>query len=154
MSAGPFRSEKVLRHAKGQPCTLRISPFCDGGGASGTTVSCHIRGDHKGMGIKESDHSIAFGCGACHRFLDEGFVRHHMKAEDLAPFEKRGLQETWAILIEDKVIGFPHDAPKAKSTPSRKPPSQRRAVGKGPPLKSRPFRKGERPMRSNPKATS
>lgn len=150
---GPFRSQKVLRHARGQPCTLRISPQCDGGGASGTTVACHIRGGHKGAGIKESDHSIAFGCGACHRFLDEGFVRHHMSAEDLAPYEKRGLQETWAILIRDGIIVFPHDLkapPLSKPTPTRKPPDQRAKIaGRGFPegprqkMPSRPFRTKE-----------
>lgn len=148
---GPFHSQKVLRHAKGQPCTLRISPHCDGGGE--TTVACHVRDSHKGERQKASDHSIAFGCGACHRFLDEGFVRHHMTAEDLAPFEKRGLQETWAILIRDGIIIFPHDLkapPLSRSTPPRKPPEARtKIVNRGfdegsRPIPSRPFRAKER----------
>jgi hypothetical protein len=94
-------------------------------------VACHIRDSHKGGGIKASDHSIAFGCAACHRFLDEGFVRHHMSSDDLAPFEKRGLQETWAILIRDGIVGFPHNVERMsadKPTPARKPKADRTPI--------------------------
>lgn len=134
----PFRSDKVLAHARGQPCTLRIAPNCDGGGE--TTVPCHIRDRHKGAGLKASDHSIAFGCARCHDFLDVGYAQAGWTAERLAFFERRGLQETWAILIRDEIIGFPHNKPvprRDRKTPPRKPKDLRAKVSPGKPLQGK-----------------
>jgi len=143
MPSAPYRSDKVLRHAKGQPCTLRFPGICDGGGA--TTVACHIRDKHKGMAVKASDHSIAFGCGPCHAFLDVGFANAGWTTDDLAPFEKRALQETWEVLIGDGIIVFPHNLvtpSHAKPTPPRKPKEKRA------PIHSRGFPEQSRPLRS------
>lgn len=138
MTSGPFRSRKVLDHARGQRCTLRFPFICNGNPE--TVVSCHIRDDHKGMGIKASDSSIAFGCSSCHRYLDEEFPKvspdsseHRLGLMQII----RGLQRTLEILIADEVIGFPHDPPpKPKATKPRKPKAQRQAI------KSPPFPKG------------
>lgn len=142
MSPGPFRSRKVLDHARGQQCTLRFPFICNGDPE--TTVSCHIRDDHKGMGIKASDSSIAFGCSDCHRYLDEKFPKVPMGlAEYRLGLEQiiRGMQRTLEILIADGIIGWPHDAPpKPKATKPRKPKAQRQPIpSRKAPMQSRPF---------------
>ena len=59
-----FRSPKLLRSAKDQPCVI-----C---GDTGTTVSCHSNFiEHgKGTGIKASDVFTARLCGYHHDLLD------------------------------------------------------------------------------------
>ncbi len=112
----PFRSKRVLEHARGQPCTLKFPGVCNHDPE--TTVSAHIRDRHKGMAQKASDHSIVFSCSKCHTFLDEhwfdidpGIVLWHVV---------RALQLTYEILIRDGIIGFPHDNPTgAKNAPVR-----------------------------------
>ena len=123
---GPFRSAKVLRHAKGQPCTLRFPGICNGGGE--TTVACHIRDAHKGMGQKASDHSIVFGCAACHRYLDEQTWRRLLTEADVNYHVIAALQETWAILIRDGIIVFPHDVHREPKPRARKPKADRKAI--------------------------
>ncbi len=130
----PFRSQRVLRHAKGQPCCLRFDG-CDGGGE--TTVACHIRDKHKGMAQKASDHSIVFGCAHCHRLLDEGFTS--MTPDVMFWHLVRGLQETWAILIRDGIIVFPHDAPDKPR--AKKPIRGRSTFPAGRKMQSKPFAK-------------
>ena len=100
----PYRSRKVLDHARGQPCTLRFA-CCSRNPEQ--TVACHIRDRHKSMGRKSSDTSIVFGCAECHRFLDE-----HWFEADAALVQShviRAMQETFEILIRDGIVIFPHD---------------------------------------------
>jgi len=62
-----FRSRKLLDAAKGQSCQ-------NCGADDGTIVAAHsnwaIHG--KGKGIKADDFYIAFLCGNCHIWLDQG----------------------------------------------------------------------------------
>ncbi len=124
---GPFRSRKVLAHAKGQPCTLRFPGICFGDNE--TTVPAHIRDRHKGMGVKASDHSIAFACNLCHNYLDIGHgTKPRITEASMLRCVIGGMQETWAILIADGIIVFPHDAPRAHQVLPRKPKEQRKAI--------------------------
>lgn len=128
----PFRSRKVLDHARGQPCTLRLPRFCNRNAE--TTVSAHIRDRHKGMAQKASDHSVCFACSGCHAALDEGRWIGVMDEADVLRCVIRGLQETWEILIADGIVGFPHDKPKSfhsRPPKPRKPKGQRAKVPAG-----------------------
>lgn len=138
----PFRSDKVLRHARGQTCTLHLSGICNNNPE--TTVSAHIRDEWKGMGTKASDHSIVFACGNCHAYLDVGHFQHPLILDiELYRAIIRGLQTTWGILIRDEVIGFPHNPPpKPRATKPRNPVEQRQAIpSRQSPMPSRPFQK-------------
>lgn len=125
----PFRSSKVLGHARGQPCTLRLLGFCNRNPE--TTVSAHIRDRHKGMGTKASDHSILFACSDCHVALDEGRWVGKLTSEEVLRAVIQGLQETWEILIRDRIIGFPHDKPSSfhdRPSKPRKPKEARTKI--------------------------
>ncbi len=126
---GPIRSRAILDAARGQPCLLRIAPDCDGGGASGTTVACHIRDRFKGMGTKASDLSTVFGCSACHKYLDEGPGTDQTDAA-VAWAVIHAMQETTAILVALGLVVVPRpDKPPApKPAPPRKPKGQRAKI--------------------------
>ncbi len=108
----PFRSAKVLAHARGQKCTLRFEGICCGD--TETTVSCHIRDRHKGMGTKASDHSSVHGCFTCHAYLDQGTAYSDLGGEVYYQILLRALLETYEVLIQDDIIKFPHDRPRKK----------------------------------------
>lgn len=136
MFSPPFRSRKVLDHARGQPCTLRFR-VCNGDPA--TTVSCHITDRYKGMGIKASDSSICFGCDRCHAYIDQGHWLGDISEADMLRVVLRAMQETLVILIRDEVITFPHDKPKPfaeRKTKERKPKELRTKVAPSRPLES------------------
>lgn len=128
----PIRSSKILRHARGQPCCLRFDGVCNYDPE--TTVACHIRDGHKGMGNKASDTSIIFGCSACHAHLDLSGGWQSDVAY-FAPYVIRGLQETLEILIRDSVIIVPQDKPRVHKSKPRKPANQRKK------MQSRPMRR-------------
>lgn len=138
----PFRSDAVLRHARGQRCTLRLSGICCHNPE--TTVSAHIRDRFKGMGTKASDHSIVFACAFCHRYLDEQHLRHPLITDiELLEAIIRGLQETWAVLIADEIIPFPHNPPPKPRPPKpRLPKAERQSIpSRKAKMQSRPFQK-------------
>lgn len=147
----PFRSRKVLDHARNQPCCLRLPGICNRNPE--TTVSAHIRDRHKGMAQKASDHSVVFCCHACHDYLDVGFVSGKISDADLLRAIITGLQETWEILIRDGIIDFPHDrvtSSHQKKTPPRKPKDLRAKFPAGKPLQSRPGWPAGRKLQSGP----
>lgn len=114
------RSSAILRHAKGQPCTLRFPGICNANPE--TTVACHIRDAHKGMGIKASDYSVVFGCSDCHRHLDEGGGAHYPTVII------RAMQETWGVLIRDGIIDVKQDAPKPRQVIKKRPKGKSRPI--------------------------
>jgi hypothetical protein len=65
----------IRASARGEQCTLRFA-CCNFDPA--TTVWCHSNraADGKGMGIKARDHEGAYGCSACHAWLDGGYAGH------------------------------------------------------------------------------
>lgn len=55
--------------AKGQPCMIRVPHVCNGNPE--TTVLCHLRmAGISGMGLKANDFLGAWGCSACHHYVD------------------------------------------------------------------------------------
>ena len=70
-----YRSKKLLRAAKDQPCM-----HC---GDKGTTVSCHIRSVAlgSGVGIKVPDCLVAWLCNTCHAVVDDRFPMGYSAAE-------------------------------------------------------------------------
>lgn len=121
-----IRSQKLRKHAKGKPCTLRFGG-CLGGGE--TTVLAHIRDSNKGMGIKASDLSACYACASCHDLLD-----HHPHLVDYSMrlwHQLRALQETLEILVADNVIIVPQDVETKmmdKPVKARKPKEQRTKI--------------------------
>lgn len=137
-----IRSKKILAAAKGMPCTLRFPGHCNHNPE--TTVSAHIRDQHKGMGIKASDYSIVFACSDCHFALDQGQM-----GDDALWYVVRGLQETWGLLIARGIIIVPVDAvtpASARPIKPRKPKALRKAIPNNPDRKipSRPMSRKEK----------
>ena len=123
-----IRSKAILRHAKGQPCQLRLPGICNGNPE--TTVWCHLNGQGKGMGLKTHDPLGFFGCSACHAAYDQGKDR-----AALIPAVLDAVCASWVMLIRDGVITVPQDAEKSsheRPVPKRKPKGERA------PIQSRP----------------
>lgn len=68
----PRRNARLRALAEGQPCLLLVPGICTND--STTVVCCHSNlGIHgKGERRKADDHYSAWGCAACHAWLDQG----------------------------------------------------------------------------------
>ncbi len=92
------KSKKIMASAKGEECTARLE-VCNGNPE--TTVCCHIGGS--GMGTKNSDLFVFYGCSSCHDEID----RRTMKIDDLnylAAQAFRAVLETQQILLDKGLI--------------------------------------------------
>lgn len=80
-----YRNQALLDLAEGEECLLRVPRYCQGG--TETTVACHSNRtrDGKGKGIKAHDWAIAFGCAACHFFIDQSTAPREMKLSYFIP---------------------------------------------------------------------
>lgn len=59
----------LRNYARGMPCQIRMPDVCNGDPA--TTVLCHLRmSGISGMGLKADDLLGAWGCSACHSYVD------------------------------------------------------------------------------------
>lgn len=117
-----IRSKAILRHAKGQNCTLRL-PGCRND--RDTVVACHINSGAagKGTGMKAHDLLAVWGCAHCHALLDQGKGRSSLSTDLL-----RALCETLVALWRDGMLSVPLDKPKAsheRPVPKRKPKDER-----------------------------
>jgi hypothetical protein len=76
-----YRNPKALSHARGQECQLQIPGVCNGNHE--TVVACHSNfHEHgKGKSSKAHDYAIAYGCSACHAWLDAGPAERHEKRD-------------------------------------------------------------------------
>lgn len=82
--------------AKGQPCQIRVPGVCNFD--PDTTVLCHLRmAGITGMGMKASDILGAWGCAACHRYVDT----HGMDGRTAL---LEGMARTQAMLIANGYI--------------------------------------------------
>ena len=104
------RSEAIMKAARGQPCSLRISSFL-GSGCSDvdTTVACHLPVPGKGTKTKVSDLFVAFGCSNCHAILD-GNKGVELRHRYPAAYTERlwfGMAETQARLVGMGLIVVP-----------------------------------------------
>jgi len=87
--------DKLTKLARGQNCQIRLE-CCNHNPE--TTVLCHFRLiGISGMGIKPPSLLGAWGCSACHSYVDT-----HKDAETQLSFAK-GVLRTIAALIEDGV---------------------------------------------------
>lgn len=134
----PIRSRKLLDSAKGQPCTLEVPGVCNRDPA--TVVSCHVRDESFGMGVKADDQSSFHGCSACHAFWDTGSFIGRISEADMLRLVLRAIQRTTRNRIERGFMRIDLDQPKPfaeRKTPPRKPKDLRTKIPVGKPLESR-----------------
>lgn len=79
-----LRSPALLDMARGRPCLFRLPGLCNGDPA--TVVACHSnQGAHGKAGARKADDCFsAWGCYACHTWLDQGDATQE---EKVAAFE-------------------------------------------------------------------
>ncbi|WMT88235.1 DUF1364 domain-containing protein [Pelagibacterium sp. 26DY04] len=135
-----IRSRKILRHAKGQPCQLRLPGICNGNPE--TTVWCHLNGHGKGMGLKTHDVLGFFGCSNCHAAYDQGKGR-----AELIPSVLDAVCASWVVLIRDGIIFVPQDA---ENPSHERPVKPRKPRGERAPIQSRTEWPSGRKMQSRP----
>ena len=76
--------QPITRLARGQPCTIRIPGVCAPSPENETTVPCHYRlAGLSGAGFIPPPFMFAFGCFACHQYVDS----HHDAETRLAHAE-------------------------------------------------------------------
>jgi hypothetical protein len=68
--SAPYRDRALLDMAQGRPCLLLVPACCNH--RLNTTVACHSNmGRHGKAGARKADdHFSAWGCSACHEWLD------------------------------------------------------------------------------------
>ena len=139
-----IRSQKVLRIAKGQPCSARFPGICCVDPA--TTVWAHLNGHAfgKGAGIKAHDILGFHACFACHAYYDTGHgTKPVMSEADLLWAVLGAVTETWVRLIAAGIVLVPMDAEKPaheRPVPARKPKAERAAI----PERKDPWPKGQK----------
>lgn len=109
------RSKLIRASAAGEPCRLRIASFVPGLQCAGqdTTVVAHLDFvGGKGMSTKVTDMAGVFSCSTCHDILAGVHREAHMYVMQKYPAGiidrcLKGLVETHAALIENKVIVIP-----------------------------------------------
>lgn len=99
------RIPKILKSARGKPCTMRLPGVCNHNPE--TTVWAHSNEgeDGKGMGIKAHDIFGAYMCSACHDEYDGR--THRLRGADqriLRNYFIRAMKESWLILIREGVL--------------------------------------------------
>jgi hypothetical protein len=63
--------KKITDSARGQDCTIRLIGICRPGPDNETVVYCHNRiSGISGMGYKSDAPVGAYGCAACHNYVD------------------------------------------------------------------------------------
>lgn len=92
----PYRNKKILKAAEGEECLIQ-SPYCNGN--SETVVACHSNeyDDGKGGSQKADDCFVAFGCSACHDYVDgkpmpKLYLPEFLK---LRPHEEKRMQRSY-----------------------------------------------------------
>lgn len=91
--------------ARGMPCMIRMPGVCNGDPA--TTVLCHLRmAGISGMGMKANDLLGAWGCSACHSYVDTHGI-------DGRTALLEGMARTQAVLLERGVVQFGRHIPEA-----------------------------------------
>ena len=127
-------SQRYIDGSRGQPCALRCSEQCDGGGE--TSVFAHIRDRHTGLSIKASDISGADACFHCHELFD-GRAGSPLPSEVWLFHALRGLQETLENRIARGLLFLTQDVHREPKPVTRKPKAERKPVGKSRPRSQR-----------------
>ena len=94
------KHQKLRDSARGEECTLRIYPYCNGNPE--TVVLCHLPSG-SGMGQKSPDWFAVYGCSSCHDIID-GRVYKGFTNEEQEMFSTNALFRTWDRMIEKGVI--------------------------------------------------
>lgn len=82
--------------ARGKPCLIRVPEVCNHDPS--TTVLCHLRmAGISGMGMKANDFLGAWGCSACHSYVDTHGI-------DGRTALLEGMARTQAYLISEGVV--------------------------------------------------
>lgn len=92
---------KLRKSARGQPCTLQIFPYCQEDRE--TVVLCHLNSLAKGMALKSQDYFAVYGCNICHDIID-GRRPTLIEKDEILKCQMRGLERTWAIMIDEGLI--------------------------------------------------
>ena len=88
-----IESKKIRASAKGESCSLRVSPYCKD---DETVVFAHLNSNYRGVGLKSPDLWGAYSCAWCHNMLDASKVSYKDQL--------RALQETQMKLFEKGLI--------------------------------------------------
>ena len=96
------KSSKIRRSAQGQECTIRIPGVCNGNPE--TVVLCHLPGG--GIGGKVSDIHGAYGCSACHSWIDGGWAHDKNCLAQWEPelYHLEAVIRTQEILLREGLI--------------------------------------------------
>lgn len=124
-----IRSQKVLRSAKGQPCSARFPGICNGNPE--TTVWAHLNGGAFGKGLGNKAHDVLgfHACFACHTYLDVGHGTKPILSNDvLLECVLSAVCETYVRLIVAGIVIVPQDVERPKTVKPRKPKSARKAI--------------------------
>lgn len=88
-----MKSNKIRKSARGEDCSLRVSPNCQDGE---TVILAHLNSNYRGVGIKSPDLFAVYCCFNCHNLLDSSKVDYQDQL--------RGLQETQMKLYEKGLL--------------------------------------------------
>jgi len=95
-----LRSKKIRDSAKGEDCTLRLSPNCTD--EWGAVVLCHV-GKLSGTSAKCHDTFAVYGCNYCHDIIDSR-VKTDIAKGQIAREKLRALEETQSKFIQKNLI--------------------------------------------------
>ncbi len=84
------KQSKITKSARGESCSLRVSPQCQDGE---TVVFCHINCNCRGMGFKSPDIFGVYGCFWCHQDLDANRVDEGEQLRALLETQKKLLDK-------------------------------------------------------------
>ena len=96
------KQDKYTRSAKGQPCQLRIPGVCKPAPGNETTVLAHLNGG--GMAYKHQNIHGAYGCEACHSWVDKDYVHSVYSRDTRDLWHLQGVIRTQVIMIEDGIL--------------------------------------------------
>lgn len=99
-----MKSTPIRKSARGQECTLRLAPYCNGNPE--TVVLAHLPSPGHGMSLKSPDRFAVFACSACHDVADS---RNPQAVRDLGWEEiyrcmLRALYETHGVLLQQGLM--------------------------------------------------
>ncbi len=102
MTANKYKRKfpKLRESARGEECTLRIHPYCNGDPA--TTVLCHLPSG-SGWGQKSPDWFAVYGCSSCHDIID-GRKLVGVGKEEKLELSHAAIFRTWERMIEKGLI--------------------------------------------------
>jgi len=101
--SGRIASQKIRDSAKGEACTFAIPGVCNHDTA--TTVLCHLPDESHGAGRKSDDLSAAYGCSACHDWIDRRMSqRSELEEADRQWYMRRAQTRTLRRLINKGLV--------------------------------------------------